>query len=70
EPPNQLQGFTKVDLAPGHHTLVTFELPAQAFSYWDVTTHSWRVAGGTYRIRVGDSSRDLPLTATVTLPAC
>jgi beta-glucosidase len=67
EPPNQLQGFAKVELAPGQRTRVTFTLPAQAFSYWDSTAHAWRVAGGAYQIRVGDSSRDLPLTATVHL---
>jgi beta-glucosidase len=69
EPPNQLQGFTKVELGPGQGTRVTFTLSARSFSYWDTAANSWRVAGGAYHIRLGDSSRDLPLTATVHLAA-
>jgi beta-glucosidase len=67
EPPEQLEGFTKVNLVPGRSAHVTFNLTDRSFSYWDTTTGTWRVAGGTYRIAVGDSSRDLPLTATLNL---
>jgi beta-glucosidase len=69
EPPNQLEGFEKVPLSAGQTKQIAFTLPRQAFSYWDTARAAWRVAGGTYRINVGDSSRSLPLTATVTLPA-
>jgi beta-glucosidase len=65
EPPAQLKGFTKVTLAPGATAHVSFTLDSRAFSYWDVGTHGWRVAGGTYRIDVGASSRDFRLRGTV-----
>jgi beta-glucosidase len=67
EPPNQLQGFAKVTLTPGQTLPVTFTLTPRAFSYWNTGTHTWTVAGGDYRINVGDSSRDLPLTTTIRL---
>ena len=69
EPPNQLQGFQKVALGPGQTRRVTFALDARSFGFWDTASASWRVAGGTYRINVGDSSRNLPLTSAVHLPA-
>jgi beta-glucosidase len=69
EPPNQLQGFTKVSLNPGQTKRVGFTLAARSFSFWDTASASWRVAGGTYHLNVGDSSRNLPLATTVHLPA-
>jgi len=65
EPPNQLQGFSKVWLNPGQSRRVSFTLNARSFSFWDTASSSWRVAGGTYHINVGDSSRSLPLTTTI-----
>ena len=69
EPPNQLAGFAKVSLNPGQSRRVTFTLTSRSFSFWDTASAGWRVAGGVYRIRVGDSSRNLPLTSSVWLPA-
>jgi beta-glucosidase len=69
EPPNQLQGFSKVSLNAGQTRRVSFTLTARSFSFWDTASASWRVAGGTYHLNVGDSSRSLPLTATIQLPA-
>jgi beta-glucosidase len=68
EPPNQLEGFAKVSLAPGQSKRVTFTLTARSFSYWNSTANNWRVAGGQYRISVGDSSRNLPLNGSLRLP--
>jgi beta-glucosidase len=66
EPPRQLKGFQKVWLAPGQTTHVSFKLdPQSAFSYWDSAAQSWAVADGNYQIMLGDSSANLPLTATV-----
>jgi beta-glucosidase len=67
EPPLQLRGFQKVTLQPGATEHVTFTLDARSFSYWDVTSHGWRVAGGPYQIKVGAGSRDLRLQGTVQL---
>jgi beta-glucosidase len=67
EAPQELQGFQKVLLKPGQTGHVTFTLTNRSFSYWNTTSHGWRIAGGQYRIMVGGSSRNQPLTATVQL---
>ncbi|PRY19445.1 beta-glucosidase [Pseudosporangium ferrugineum] len=62
EPPNNLRGFARVELAPGEAGRVTAVLDARSFQHWDA---GWRTAGGAYRISVGSSSRDPRLTAEV-----
>jgi beta-glucosidase len=68
EPTHQLKGFQRVDLQPGASTTVHFTLTTKDLSYWDQNAHGWTAPAGRYRIAVGDSSRTLPLTGTVTQP--
>ncbi|GII04448.1 beta-glucosidase [Planobispora takensis] len=63
EPPRQLRGFAKVRLAPGESATVTFRLPARAFRIW--RGGRWTTVSGGYTVRVGASSRDLPLRGTI-----
>jgi beta-glucosidase len=65
QPPNQLKGFAKVQLAPGQSQRVTMPLDARSFSYWSDADNGWRVAPGCVKIRVGSSSRQLPLAGEV-----
>jgi len=65
QPPHQLKGFARVTLAPGASKQVEITLDARGFSYWDVGSHGWKIAPGTYGISVGTSSRNLALSATV-----
>jgi beta-glucosidase len=65
EPPSQLKGFAKLQLAPGQSQRVTMPLDARAFSYWSDAANAWRIAPGCDRIAVGTSSRQLPLTASI-----
>jgi beta-glucosidase len=67
EPPNQLKGFAKVALRPGQTKKVRFTLTGQDASYWDTDNQIWTLAPGTYQVRVGDSSRNLPLSASFTV---
>ncbi|WP_433894316.1 glycoside hydrolase family 3 C-terminal domain-containing protein [Streptomyces sp. CA-111067] len=67
EPPKQLKGFQRVTLAPGGSRRVTFTVAASALRTWDDATHAWQTDEGTYRLFVGDSSRNLPLTGSYTL---
>jgi beta-glucosidase len=67
EPPEQLKGFDKVTLAPGQSTEVNISLPPMSFSIWDSASQSWVEPSGQYRVMVGDSSANLPLSATVTI---
>jgi beta-glucosidase len=61
EPPQQLKGFQKVELAPGQTKRVRFTLDTRDVSYWDANARDWTAAAGEYRIMVGDSSANLPL---------
>jgi beta-glucosidase len=67
EPPRRLAGFTKVRLAIGAQTRVHMVIPVQSFSHWDVVKHRWLSPAGAYTIRVGESSRQLPLSTSVTM---
>ena len=58
EPPKQLKGYDKIQLAPGESKTATFALDRRSFSYFDTDTNGWAVAKGCYRITVGNSSRD------------
>jgi beta-glucosidase len=69
QPPKQLKSYVKVSLAPGRSVHVIDGLDARSFSYWDVTTHAWKVAPGTYQIMVGSSSRDIRSQTAITFPA-
>jgi beta-glucosidase len=64
EPAQQLKGFAKVSLQPGQTRQVRFAVTAQDASYWHAQAHGWTLAPGTYTVRVGDSSRGLPLSDT------
>jgi len=61
-PVKELKGFAKVFLQPGEKQKVSVTLNENAFAYYDVGTRSWLAAKGDYKILVGGSSRDLPLT--------
>ncbi len=65
EPSARLKGFAKVMLEPGETQRVTVALDPRAFSVWDTGSAGWTVVAGRYEIRVGDSSRHLPLHASI-----
>lgn len=64
EPPKQLVAFQKVYLGPRESRVVHFVIPARRASRWDPRTHAWQLVPGQFFIRVGDSSRALPLKAS------
>ncbi|MBB6055694.1 beta-glucosidase family protein [Tolumonas osonensis] len=51
-----LAGFEKVTLAKGESKTVSLQLDKRAFSYWDVTTHGWKVLQGKRTVLICDSS--------------
>ena len=64
EPLRQLKGFQRVQLDPGEQRGMSFAIGLDDLSLWDAQVGRWDVAAGTYRLHVGRSSRDLPLTAS------
>ncbi len=64
QPPRQLKGFRRVELAAGQSAHLIMTLDARALSYWDAASHGWKIAPGTYAVWAASSSRDLRLTQT------
>ena len=67
KPVRELKGFSKPFLQPGESRDVSIELTPRDFAWCDVKAKGWRADAGTYRIEVGDSSRDLTQRAAVRL---
>jgi beta-glucosidase len=67
EPPNQLEGFGKVVLKPRRTKRVRMVLDPSSFASWSTAANAWTVEPGTYALRVGTSSRDLPLETMVAI---
>uniref|UniRef100_A0A8H7TTV9 beta-glucosidase n=1 Tax=Bionectria ochroleuca TaxID=29856 RepID=A0A8H7TTV9_BIOOC len=64
-PVRVLRGFEKVHLDVGESKKVEFPLTRRDLSYWDVERQNWvLVEVGEYRFAVGESSRDVRVTAT------
>jgi beta-glucosidase len=66
-PIRQLRGFSKVDIPTGGNVTVEFDLLRRDLSEWSVEDQSWVLQQASYSIYVGSSSRDLPLTGTLTI---
>jgi len=67
EPPKRLVGWSKVPLRPAETKEVTVTVDPGYLSIYDESSDRWKLVPGTYTFMVGGSSRDLPLTATVSL---
>jgi beta-glucosidase len=66
-PIKELKGFQKVFLRSGQSTRVTLELDQRAFAFFNTTKNVWDAEPGTYKILVGGSSQDLPLSGSFVL---
>ncbi|GAB4086645.1 glycoside hydrolase family 3 C-terminal domain-containing protein [Myceligenerans cantabricum] len=58
-PPRVLAAFDVVELEPGESRPVELTVPAADLAHWSVRDGGWVTEGGTWRIDVGASSRDL-----------
>ncbi len=68
EPPDRLVGWAQVDLGPGASKQVTVHVNRDRLTVYDARSDSWKLVPGNYVIRVGSSSRDLPLNKTISFP--
>ncbi|HEY6708083.1 MAG TPA: glycoside hydrolase family 3 C-terminal domain-containing protein [Actinomycetota bacterium] len=59
QPPKQLKGFAKLQLAPGVTEEVTLELDRDELAAFDEASGQWVVHPGRYEVLVGRSSRDI-----------
>lgn len=66
-PVKELRAFKKVFLKAGEEKEVSVELSKRAFAFYNVKLGDWMVETGEFDILVGASSRDIKLTATMTV---
>ena len=64
-PREQLAGFRRVTVEPNETKTVEIALPAARLAYWDVKLQAFRVETEPLSLMIGDSSANLPLSATV-----
>ncbi|HWG28517.1 glycoside hydrolase family 3 C-terminal domain-containing protein [Actinospica sp.] len=67
DPPEQLRGFDRVTLNAGQSTTVSFPLNIHDLAAWSGTDNQWEAQAGTYSIKVGDASNNVPLTGSTSL---
>jgi beta-glucosidase len=67
QPPEQLEGFQRVYLQPEASKRVTFHLTQHNLQYWNSSSNGWTTSTGSYGIKVGDSSANLPLSGTLSV---
>jgi len=60
----ELKGFQKVELKPGESKQISIEVPVQELKFLDEKMN-WIVEKGTYRIMIGNSSKNLPLKQNI-----
>ncbi|GGF74028.1 beta-glucosidase [Alteromonas lipolytica] len=65
QPPLALKAYAKVALKPGESKTVRLTVGADDFRAWHPALHDWIVEAGCYQVKVGPSSRELPLSAAV-----
>jgi beta-glucosidase len=65
EPPKRLVAWEKVQLAPAQVKKVSLTLDPHFLEVFNADKDRWERVPGYYEVRVGSSSRNLPLSATV-----
>jgi beta-glucosidase len=69
EPPRRLVAWKKVRGMPTAEQKITLKLEPRSLAIFNVQKDGWEIVGGEYRVYVGGSSRDTPLTGTFSVPA-
>ena len=64
----ELKGFAKTrELNPGESQTLTIDIPVRLLASFDEAGSRWLLEAGTYTFAVGNSSRDIALTAPLKL---
>ncbi len=63
-----LAAFDRISLAAGESKEVSIHVAPRQLRFWNTEAGKWTVASGPRPVLVGRNSRDLPLTATVSIP--
>lgn len=60
-PKKELKGFERIALDPSEKKTVTFTITADELYYWNEANSTYKIQPGTYQVRVGGSSNNLPM---------
>ncbi|WP_194768458.1 beta-glucosidase family protein [Tamlana sp. I1] len=63
----ELKGFKKVFVKSGASTQVTIQLPVKELAYYNEVIKEWLVEPGTYKIKIGNSSRNITEEVSVNI---
>ncbi|WP_409446987.1 glycoside hydrolase family 3 C-terminal domain-containing protein [Mariniflexile rhizosphaerae] len=63
----ELKGFEKVFLKSGSSKTVTMQLPAKELAYYNEVKKQWLVEPGTYKIKIGNSSRNIKSEVSINI---
>lgn len=66
-PQKELKHFAKIMLKPGQEKTVSFNLGKRDFAYYSAEFGQWVSESGDFEIKVGNSSRNLPLQQQISL---
>ena len=66
-PEKELKEFNKVALGASEEKNITFILDKRSFAFYNVDKKDWQVEAGEFEILIGSSSRDIHLSAKVTV---
>jgi beta-glucosidase len=64
-PEKELKGFNKVELNPGESRKISIKVSAASLGFYDSDIKKWVTEPGTYKFRIGSSSRDIRLEGYV-----
>jgi len=64
KPHERLVGFNRLTIKSGEQQTVSIPVEVARMRYWDETSHAFVLEPGTYELKVGASSTDLPLSAS------
>ena len=67
EPPRRLVGWSKIALDPEEQKEVKVKVEPEMLSVFNPDKNLWEVVPGEYKVWAGSSSRDLPLSAPISL---
>ncbi len=68
KPVQELRAFAKTrELQPGESQTLTMSIPVRDLASFDETGSQWICEAGSYTFRIGNSSRNLPLSTTLVL---
>jgi beta-glucosidase len=68
-PVKELRGFERIHLKPGEKRTMTFELPGEKLSFYDVKQHRFVTEPGAFDVLVGSSSADISVRGRFTVQA-